>query len=381
MNEDSAAPHATTRRIFLKQFGMGAIAGGAVGVGGTALVDRRTRPATVPSQPAAAPQSAAAAAVTPAKPVDVAAIAANPTDIPPAIHRSTPKHHDVVLETKRLTAEIEPGVTFDYMTFGGQIPGPMVRVRQGDTVRLTLKNPPSGMFAHNVDLHAVYGPGGGAIATTAAPGQSNAVEFKALYPGAFIYHCAVPDLDWHISSGMFGMIVVEPPEGLSRVDHEFYLGQMDLYTDHPTAQAGHHAFDYKAMAREDPTYVLLNGAKHALTADGRGALTVKVGETARVFFVCGGPNLTSSFHPIGNVWSKAWYAGAITGEPMRWVQTMTVPPGSCGVFEMEFPVPGDVKLVDHALSRVVRKGMLGVISVEGAQDPGIFDPKLPGDPA
>jgi nitrite reductase (NO-forming) len=135
------------------------------------------------------------------------------------------------------------------------------------------------------------------------------------------------------------------------------------------------------MAREDPTYVLLNGAKHALTADGRGPMQVKVGETARVFFVCGGPNLTSSFHPIGNVWSKAWYAGAVTGEPMRWVQTMTVPPGSCGVFEMDFPVPGNVKLVDHALSRVVRKGMLGIISVEGAADAGIFNPTVAGDPA
>ncbi|MCG6989261.1 MAG: copper-containing nitrite reductase [Gemmatimonadetes bacterium] len=378
MTDETHTVPGTSRRVFLKQVGLGAIAGGAFGVGGTALVDSRTAPGA-----AAAPQAAAPAPTdaSPAKPVDTPRVAADPTKIPPPIHRSTPKRHEVVLEAKQLTAEIEPGVTFDYMTFGGQIPGPMIRVRQGDTVRLTLRNPASDMFAHNVDLHAVYGPGGGNVATTAAPGQSNGMEFKAMYPGAFIYHCAVPNLDWHISAGMFGMILVEPPDGLRRVDHEFYLGQNEIYTVQPTGQKGHHDFDFAAMTNEDPTYVLLNGEKHALTAGVHGPMKVEVGETARVFFVCGGPNLTSSFHPIGNVWTRAWYAGALAGHPQRYVQTMTVPPGSCGVFEMDFPVPGDVKLVDHALSRVVRKGMLGIIHADGTPNPAIFNPKLPGDPA
>ncbi len=378
MSDDTDAGRGTSRRMFLKQIGLGAVAGGAVGVGGTALVDRRrgaVRAGATPPGAAAAVQAAAA------RPVDVERIAGEPTKIPPPIHRSAPKHHDIELETKELTAEIEPGVTFKYMTFGGQVPGPMIRVRQGDTVRLTLKNPTGNLMVHNVDMHAVYGPGGGNVATTAAPGQSNGMEFKAMYPGAFIYHCAVPNLDWHISAGMFGMILVEPPEGLRRVDHEFYLGQNEIYTTQPTGQKGHHEFDYKAMAAEDPTYVLLNGEKHALTAGVHGAMKVKVGETARVFLVCGGPNLTSSFHPIGNVWTRAWYAGALASDPQRYVQTMTVPPGSCGVFEMDFPVPGDIKLVDHALSRVVRKGMLGIITVEGPAKPDIFQPKLPGDPS
>ena len=379
IDEDSTARD-TSRRTFLKHVGLGAIAGGAVGVGGTVLLDPRARTgAAIPAaSPPQTPEKTGAAA---AKAVDVSRVAAEPADIPPPIHRSAPRHHDVVLEAKQLTAEIEPGVTFDYMTFGDRVPGPMIRVRQGDTVRLTLKNAATDIFAHNVDLHAVYGPGGGNIATTAAPGQSNGVEFKAMYPGAFIYHCAVPNLDWHISAGMFGMILVEPPEGLRRVDHEFYLGQNEIYTNLPTGRKGHHELDFEAMAREDPTYVLLNGEKHALTADVHGPMKVKVGETARIFFVCGGPNLTSSFHPIGNVWTRAWYAGALANEPQRYVQTMTVPPGSCGVFEMDFPVPGDVKLVDHALSRVVRKGLLGVIAVEGPANPAVFNPTLPGDPS
>ncbi len=377
MSDESNGDRGTTRRIFLKQIGLGAVAGGAVGVGGTAFVDRR-RGVAAATPPAGAPVPAAPQ-ITPAKPVDVKRIAADPTKIPPPIHRRTSKHHDIVLETKEVTAEIEPGVTFRYMTFGGQVPGPMIRVRQGDTVRLTLKNPTGNLMVHNVDMHAVYGTGGGNVATTAAPGQSNGMEFEAMYPGAFIYHCAVPNLDWHISAGMFGMILVEPPEGLPRVDREFYLGQNEIYTTQPTGQKGHHDFDYEAMAAENPTYVLLNGEKHALTPGVHGAMQAKVGETARVFFVCGGPNLTSSFHPIGNVWTKAWSAGALANPPQRYVQTMAVPPGSCGVFEMDFPVPEDVKLVDHALSRVVRKGMLGVIHVAGPAKPSIFQPKLPGE--
>ncbi len=379
MSHGADTGEGTSRRLFLRQLGLGAVAGGAVGVGATVLVDRRRGPSE--NTPPAGVGTTVSTQVEPAKPVDAKRVAADPTRIPPPIHRSSSRHHDIVLETRELTAEIEPGVTFKYMTFEGQVPGPMIRVRQGDTVRLTLKNPTSNMMVHNVDLHAVYGTGGGNVATTAAPGQSNGMEFKAMYPGAFIYHCAVPNLDWHISAGMFGMIVVEPADGLPRVDREFYLGQNEIYTTQPTGQKGHHDFDYEAMAAEDPTYVLLNGEKHALTPDVRGAMQAKVGETARVFFVCGGPNLTSSFHPIGNVWTKAWYAGAFTNDPQRYIQTMAVPPGSCGVFEMEFPVAEDVKLVDHALSRVVRKGMLGVIHVEGPPTPGIFQPDLPGDPS
>jgi len=364
MNSES---HATSRRSFLKHLGVGALTGGIAG----AAASRALSPEEAAAQVVDG-EGGGEGGAPPATRVTAAQVAADPTDIPAPIHRSRPKRHEVLLEVQNVTAEIEPGVTFDFMTFNGRIPGPMIRVRQGDTVHLTLRN--SGNALHNVDLHAVYGTGGGNVATTALPGKEASVEFKALYPGAFIYHCAVPGMDYHISSGMFGMIVVEPPEGLPEVDREFYLGQNEVYTRRPAGEKGHHLFDFQAMVREDPSYVLLNGEKNALTADRHGAIQAKVGETARVFFVCGGPNLGSSFHPIGNVWKKAWSAGALTSEPQRWVQTMAVPPGSCGVFEMEFPVPGEVKLVDHALSRVARKGMLGVIEVEGPDQVAIFNP-------
>ncbi len=301
-------------------------------------------------------------------------VAADPFKIPAPIHRKEARIHHVLLETKEMVGEIEPGVRFNYMTFGGQIPGPMIRVRQGDTVELTLKSNSKNHMIHNIDMHAVYGTGGGAAYTLVGPGQSKTIRFKAMYPGAFIYHCAVPNMDFHISSGMFGMIVVEPPQGLPRVDKEIYLGQNEVYTDKDAGQQGFHNFSFDNMIKADPTYVLLNGQKDALTKDVFGEIPVKQGERVRVFFVCGGPNLTSSFHPIGNIWHKAWPEGAIANNPLHYIQTQPVPPGSCGVFELELPIAQKIKLVDHALSRVTRKGMLGVIDVQGEENPEIFKP-------
>lgn len=316
--------------------------------------------------------------------LDSEMIAGDPTDIPGPITRSSPKTHEVTLTTEEVTAEIEPGVSFDFMTFNGQVPGPMIRLRQGDTVELTLDNLPESTAPHNVDFHAVYGTGGGAVATTAAPGEQNALKFKAMYPGAYIYHCAVPNLDMHISKGMFGMILVEPPGGLREVDHEFYFGQHELYTDKDVGKEGKHEFNFGAMAREDPTYVLLNGEKYAWADAAHGPLEVEQGDSVRVFLVVGGPNYSSNFHPIGNVWSRAFRDGGLPedGDLAAYadknIQTMKVPPGSCMIGEMETPVPSRIKLVDHALSRVVRKGLMAEIDVIGDEQPDIYDPGFNG---
>lgn len=301
-------------------------------------------------------------------------IAADPTNIPPPIKRKKPRTIEVELEAVELIGELEDGTKFHYMTFGGQIPGPMIRVRRGDTVILTLSSAPENAMLHNIDLHAVYGTGGGAEATFVTPGSSQTIKFKALYPGAFMYHCAVPAMDQHISSGMFGIILVEPEEGLSKVDHEFYLGQHEVYIQGEAGEEGLLNFDFDKMAKEDADYVLINGKKGAITDNGYGAMRVKKGETARIFFVNGGPNLASSFHPIGNVFTKAWREGAIASQPERFVQTMPVHPGSCAIFELDFPVPSTIHLVDHALSRVEYKGMGADIVVEGEEDKDIYDP-------
>ena len=357
----------TSRRKLLGALGMGGaatIAGCAANAPGTADAPAKTRPGGK-RRP---------------KQVDTDRVAADPTELPDPIDRDEPTTHDVTLAVEEVTAEIEPGVTFDYLTFGGQVPGPMVRVRQGDTVNLSMENPDGNQLPHNVDFHAVYGTGGGAVATTAAPGEENAMQFQARYPGAFIYHCAVPRLDYHISAGMFGMILVEPKGGLPEADRELYFGQHELYTDKPAGEEGHHAHDVEAMKAEEPTYVLLNGEKHAWAAARRGPIETEVGETVRVFMVDGGPNLSSNFHPIGNVWSRAYRDGGLPddGDVAAYadknIQTMKVPPGSCMVGEMEMEVTERIKLVDHALSRVRHKGMLAEVDANGAENEDVYDP-------
>ncbi len=299
-------------------------------------------------------------------------VMADATRLPPPITRDHAIHHDIELEAREVEAKLDDDARFTFMTWDGQVPGPMIRVRQGDTVKLTIKSAKTNMRPHNLDMHAVYGTGGGSAATMVAPGQSVTEQFKCLYPGAFIYHCAVPGLDEHISSGMFGMIVVEPHEGLPKVDREFYLGQHELYTKEPFGSSGTLHFDYDAMLREDPNYVLFNGAVDGYTPDYFGALPARVGETVRVFMVCGGPNLLSSFHAIGNVWTRCWPQGALANPPLRYVQTQPVPPGSCFVGDMDLPVPETIKLVDHALTRVTRKGLMAMIDVKGAAHPEIY---------
>ncbi|NEU55549.1 copper-containing nitrite reductase [Halorussus sp. MSC15.2] len=352
---------ATNRRTVLQGIGLG----GAATLAGCST---RSAPKTTQTQKAMNKQ----------KQKTVQRVAADPTDIPDPISRNRPKEVDVTLRPEEVTAEIEDGVTFNYMTYNGQVPGPMIRVRKGDTVNLTFENPAENDMPHNVDFHAAAGPGGGAEATMTAPGETAHLKFKATYPGAYIYHCAVPNMDMHISAGMFGLILVEPEEGLPEVDHEFYFGQHEIYTDKRAGETGKHNFDHEAMKREEPSYVVMNGEKYACTPDKYGAPTVKTGDTARVFFVTGGPNLTSSFHPIGNVWEKLWPEGSLTTRPQTHIQTKQVAPGSTTIATMNFPVPGNFKLVDHSLSRVARKGCMAIVQADGKERPDLFDPE-PGN--
>ncbi len=177
----------------------------------------------------------------------------------------------------------------------------MLRVRQGDTVELTLKNSLTSKVSHSIDLHAVTGPGGGAKVTQVAPGESATFRWKALNPGVYVYHCATPMVPHHIANGMYGLIVVEPPEGLPPVDREFYVMQGDFYLDGKRDEPGFHEFSLENMLDERPSHVVFNGSVGAIA--GAGALKAKVGETVRIFFGVGGPNVTSSFHALAE-WGR-----------------------------------------------------------------------------
>jgi nitrite reductase (NO-forming) len=275
----------------------------------------------------------------------------------------------VRLEATEIEKEIAPGVKYTLWTFNDSVPGPLIRAHEGDTVEITLHNAGTSTVTHNIDLHAVTGPGGGADVTNVAPGETKVFTFKALSSGLFTYHCAAGLVADHIANGMYGGILVEPRNGLPKVDHEYYVGQSDMYTDGATNEPGSMKLDLEKLLAEQPTYVVFNGHTKALA--GNNALTAKAGETVRIYFVDGGPNLTSSFHVIGEIFDKAWAWGSLETLPAKGVQTISVPPGGAVIVQFKADVPGDYKLVDHALGRVA-KGAVGVLKVTGANDEDIF---------
>lgn len=295
-------------------------------------------------------------------------IARDPRDVPAPITRDEPATVEFELTAKEVVAEMAPGVYFNYWTFNGTVPGPMLRVRQGDTVRLTLTNDPTSLHHHNIDLHAVTGPGGGSAVTDVAPGESKTLTFKALNPGLFVYHCAIPNMANHMAHGMYGLILVEPPEGLPPVDHEFYVMQGEFYSKGGLGKRGLQIFDAEAMLDGRPTYVVLNG-KVGGAVD---KMAAEVGQTVRFFIGNGGVNLISSAHLVGEIFDRVYPEGAIGSSPEANVQTTLVPAGGATITELSLQAPGRFVLVDHALSRVDR-GAWGTLTVTGAASSTIFD--------
>jgi nitrite reductase (NO-forming) len=299
----------------------------------------------------------------------VADIVRAPTDLPPPLAKRGPEHVRIDMQTIEVTGQLDDGASYHYWTFDGKVPGPFVRVRVGDTVEVHLKNASDSAMMHNVDFHAVTGPGGGAVATQAAPGEEKGFVFKPLNPGLYVYHCATPPVAQHISAGMYGLILVEPEGGLPKVDHEFYVMQGELYTEEPIGTKGEATESGDKLVNEHPEYYVFNGAVGALT--NQKPLKAKVGETIRIYFGVGGPNATSSFHMIGEVFDKFYNLGALTSAPLTNVQTVTVAPGGAVAVEVKLQVPGKFPIVDHALSRM-EKGLVGILNVEGPQNPEVF---------
>ena len=324
--------------------------------------------------PAMANDEAAHDHATAQAPVSIVRDAA---DLPGPLARRGPETVKVHLDTIEVTGQLDDGSSYHYWTFNGKVPGPFLRVRVGDTVEVTLKNHDDSVMAHNVDFHAVTGPGGGAAATMAAPGETKGFTFKALNPGLYVYHCATPTVASHIANGMYGMILVEPEGGLSKADREFYVMQGEIYTEQAFGTKGALTESIDKLLTEQPEYYVFNGAADSLMKQ---PLKAKLNENVRIFFGVGGPNKTSSFHVIGEIFDKAYPLASITSAPMTDVQTITVPPGGAAVTEFKTEVPGRFVLVDHALSRMER-GLKGLLVVEGTEQAAIFKPHQADDGA
>ena len=316
----------------------------------------------------------------------VEAILTAPPLVPPATGRTAPAKVIVSLDVVEKEMEISEGVTYTFWTFGGTVPGSFIRVRQGDTVQFHLRNMPDSKMPHNIDLHGVTGPGGGAASSFTAPGHKTRFTFKALNAGLYVYHCATAPVGMHVANGMYGLILVEPPEGLPAVDKEYYVMQGDFYTTGKYREKGLQPFDMEKAIEEHPTYVLFNGSEGAITGDN--ALTTSVGETAltgdkalkasvgqsvRLYVGNGGPNLVSSFHLIGEIFDKVWYEGGTRYQEN--VQTTLIPAGGAMIADFHLEVPGSYVLVDHSIFRAFNKGALGILKVDGPENLAIYSGK------
>jgi len=298
-----------------------------------------------------------------------AATLTSPPNVPPAITRDYATKVIVDLEVLETTQRLADGVEYTFWTFGGGVPGDFIRVREGDLVEFHLQNHESSIVPHNIDLHAVTGPGGGAKASFTGPGQETVFTFTALNPGLYVYHCATAPVGMHIANGMYGMILVEPEEGLPPVDHEYYVMQSEFYTEGSFGAEGHQPFSYDKALAENATYVVFNGAVGSLTGDA--ALTANVGETVRLFVGNGGPNLVSSFHVIGEIFDNVYPEGGSTANHN--VQTTLIPAGGSAIAEFRVDVPGTYILVDHSIFRAFDKGALAMLNVSGEDQPGLFN--------
>jgi nitrite reductase (NO-forming) len=300
------------------------------------------------------------------------AVLAQAPNVPAPIKRKNATKVIVNLEVREVTKQLSDGVEFVFWTFGGDVPGSFIRIREGDQVEFHLNNHQNSKMPHNIDLHSVTGPGGGAASSFTAPGHSSQFTFKALNPGLYVYHCATAPVGMHIGNGMYGLILVEPKEGLPPVDREYYIMQGEFYTTGQYGEEGLQQFDMTKAVDERPPYVVFNGAVGSLVGDK--AITAKVGEKVRLYIGNGGPNLISSFHVIGEIFDSVYQEGGTTPSQHN-VQTTLIPAGGSAIVEFRTDVPGTYIIVDHSIFRAFNKGALGMLKVDGPANQIVYSGK------
>ncbi|MHB8929029.1 MAG: copper-containing nitrite reductase [Melioribacteraceae bacterium] len=292
--------------------------------------------------------------------------------VPHAITRKHPTKVIIDLEVREVIKQLSDGVEYVFWTFGGDVPGSFIRVREGDLIEFHLHNHPLNKLPHNIDLHAVTGPGGGATSSFTAPGHTSIFSFTVKNPGLFVYHCATAPVGMHIANGMYGLILVEQKEGLPPVDREYYVMQSEFYTEGNYGDAGLQSFSMQKALTETPDYVVFNGSVGSMVGDK--SLKANVGERVRLYIGNGGPNLVSSFHVIGEIFDLVYSEGGNIAVQKN-VQTTLIPSGGSSIVEFKVNVPGNFIMVDHSIFRAFNKGALGMLTVSGAEDKTIYSGK------
>lgn len=293
-------------------------------------------------------------------------IAKNPTEVP-ALPEVRSQIVEITIAAQEVISTLDDEKEYVYFTYGGTVPGPFLRIRVNDTVRLTFENDARNYNHHSIDLHAVTGPGGGASITQLGPGERRTIQFKALNEGLYVYHCATPLIAGHVANGMYGLILVEPEGGLHPVDKEFYVMQGEVYQNKRSRLSRLknkiYYLDETDMKDEKPSYIIFNGRTNALIDT---PLEVDQYETVRIFLGNGGVSTISSFHIIGEIFDTIYPQGSLTS-PAHNVQVAAIFPGGSNMVEFQVEVPGKYILVDHALARLI-KGAAGNLIVSG-EDP------------
>lgn len=306
-----------------------------------------------PQQGAEHPQATAPPTAVPAD-ISHGEAAVGSAAVPPPIDpvapaRSTTRLHRIRIEIRHAKVPIADGVTYDAWTFNGQVPGPVLRVTQGDTVDFTLVN--QAPMPHSLDFHAAE------IAPSRAyvnllPHDSLHYRFVARVPGAFMYHCGTAPVALHIANGMYGAFIVDPAAGRQPA-REFVFVQSEFYTQ--TLPDSTRAINWAKLLDLAPDYVVFNGraaeyAKHPIK--------VKVGEPLRMYVVNAGPNRWSAFHVVGAIFDRVYLDGSLA-HPLEGVQTMSVPVGGSAIFEARLVEPGTYPFVSHAFADAT-KGAVGM---------------------
>lgn len=274
----------------------------------------------------------------------------------PVLPTATSEHR-LTLPVTAVAREVSPGITQRLWTFGGTAPGPTLRGKVGDVFEITLVN--DGNTGHSIDFHA------GALAPdepmrTIQPGQRLVYRFTATRAGIWLYHCSTMPMSLHIANGMFGAVVIDPPD-LPRVDREYVLVQSEMYLGAPGGEA-----DADKVAKDTPDLVVFNG--YARQYD-HAPLTARVGERVRIWVLAAGPNRGTSFHVVGGqfdtVSSEGDYRlGSDRGPGAGGAQTLGLFAAQGGFVELTFGQPGHYPFVSHAMVDAER-GAHGIIEVTG----------------
>jgi nitrite reductase (NO-forming) len=319
---------------------------------------------TAPATPAAAGQgtlpTASFAGIAPAN-ADALAMrhAAFPATLPAAAAGPVAHVHLAIADR---VVSIAPGIRYHAWTFGDSAPGPVIHVRQGQRVEVTLTN--AAMMPHSVDFHAAQVAPNVDFADV-APGASKTFSFVASVPGAFMYHCGTAPAFEHIANGMYGAIIVEP-KNMPAVQHQYVLVSSEWYLNAPGSGAPA-SLDVTKAEQMTPDWVTFNGYSAQYKTH---PLTSMPGQTVRFWVVDAGPSLNTEFHVVGTILRRAWLNADLVDPPQHDIQTAVVPAGGGGVFDVTIPKAGIYPFVSHSFASVMlgEVGLLNVGNVAGTMN-------------